>query len=461
MNIVYLAIYFLIIFVATLFVKSVNSKDYFLLGNRNVNATPMAFSIASTWVWAPALFVSAEQAYTNGWVGLFWFTVPNVLCLLLFIPFAKSLRDRMPRGYTLSEYMGDKYSKRVKGVYLFQLSSLSLLSTVVQLLAGGKVITLMTGIPFWLTTLILGLFAFSYSFRSGLRASVMTDSLQLIFILCSLFIVVSWVLGITGFESLSNGALGAKESRLGFLDSNGMHVMLSFGIPTTIALLSGPFGDQNFWQRALSVKKEKLTLAFVLSAVLFACVPILMGSLGFIARGIGITDADSSIINLVLVEDLLPAWTSIFFIFIILSGLLSTINSNLSSMSSLANDIIRNANLKKLRLSMLVLTIVSVALSNIPVSIIDFFLFYGILRATTFATTTLTLSGVTLRERGVFYGVIGSLVVGFPTFIYGSVAGNTALKLTGSVLALALSGIIAILMTKVGAKFDTKKENVH
>ena len=65
----------------------------------------MAFSVAAAWIWAPALFVSAETAYTQGWVGLFWFVIPNVSCLVLFSFFAAKLRDRFPSGFTLSGYM--------------------------------------------------------------------------------------------------------------------------------------------------------------------------------------------------------------------------------------------------------------------------------------------------------------------------------------------------------------------
>ena len=460
MNIVFLLLYFALIFVSTLFIRHVQTKDDFLVANRNVGTIPMAMSIASTWIWAPALFVSAEQSFLNGWQGLFWFTVPNVLCLLLFIPFAVRLRKLMPNGYTLSEYMGYRYSKRVKGIYLFQLTSLSLLSTVVQLLAGGKIVSLLTGIPFWLTTLILGSFAYAYSKTRGIKASILTDIIQLIIIIGSLAILVPWILKGAGTDSLVKGLIGVNGDSLKLFEGNALTLFLSFGIPTTIGLLSGPFGDQNFWQRALSVREEQIVKSFALAAILFAAVPIMMGSLGFIASGIGLRVEDSSIVNLELIKHLLPSWTSVVFIFVILSGLLSTINSNLSSMSSLANDMIKNASIKDLRSSMLVLVTVAVILSNIPVTIIDFFLIYGTLRATTFSTTVLTLTGLRLSERGVFYGIIGSLLLGLPTFIYGSLTGNVAIKLTGSISALALSGIIAILITRVGGRIDTTKENV-
>ena len=50
---------------------------------------------------------------------MFWFLVPNVLCLILFIPFAKRIRKQYPEGITLTGYMTEKYrSPKVKGVLL-------------------------------------------------------------------------------------------------------------------------------------------------------------------------------------------------------------------------------------------------------------------------------------------------------------------------------------------------------
>lgn len=449
MNTVFLLLYFAFIFASTFFLKRTKSKEDFLVANRNVGPGLMAMSIAATWIWAPALFVSAQQAYQNGWQGLFWFTVPNVACLLLFIPFAIRFRHRMPQGYTLSEFMGERYSPRVKGIYLFQLGALSLMSTVVQLLAGGKIVALLTGIPFWATSAILGGFCLLYSMSKGIRTSVFTDALQLVIIIGSLAVFVPWVLSKTGAHAIADGLIGVNGTGMGLFEGNAWTLFLSFGIPTMIGLLSGPFGDQNFWQRTLTVRKNDIAKAFMLSALLFASVPLLMGMLGFISTGIGFAPTDPSVVNLELLTNILPEWTGVVFIFVVLSGLLSTINSNLSSFSGLANDVIKDATIPKLRWSMTALAAAGVLLSNIPVTIIDFFLIYGTLRASTFATTVLTLAGVRLSERGVFYGVISSLVIGLPLFVWGSLAGEIAIKLAGSVLSLTLSGLVAWLVAKI------------
>ena len=175
-GIIILLIYALIMVSATVFFTHKSKGSDFHTADRNIGAVISILSIAATWIWAPALFVSGSQAYTNGIPGLFWFLVPNVLCLIIFIPFAKKIRKEMPEGVTLSGYMANKYkSEKVKGIYLFQLGSLSVLSTAVQLLAGSQVLSFITGAPFWLMTLLLAIIAFSYSQISGIKASTTTD----------------------------------------------------------------------------------------------------------------------------------------------------------------------------------------------------------------------------------------------------------------------------------------------
>ena len=428
-------------------------KDYYLAGNRQIGWFSMALSIAATWIWAPALFVSAEQAYTNGIPGVFWFLVPNIACLLIFIPFAKRIREKMPNGFTLSELMGVKYSPRVKKLYVFQLSALALLSTVVQLLAGGKILSAVTGTPFWLMTLFLGLFAYAYSAGRGIRASVFTDAFKMAIMLGACILFVPWAIKTNGFETVIKGLGGISGEFKGLFDAKGIEVMLAFGIPTTIGLLSGPFGDQNFWQRAFSVHEKQITKAFVWGAVAFAVVPLMMAVLGFVAAGTGFIASDQSVVNLELVTSLFPSWAVWVFMLMLLCGLLSTVDSNLCSFSSLMNDVRESYDIKDYKKGMLGLVIVSVFIANIPgLAIVHLFLFYGIMRAVTVMPTVLTLLNINLSEKGAFYGVLASLVIGWPIFVYGNLFDITHLKVTGSVLALTLSGAVALMVTHLGGK---------
>ena len=152
-----------------------NTKKEFLVANREIGTFSGALSVAATWIWAPALFVSATKAYTSGIPGLFWFTVPNVLCLCLFGYFANRLRELVPDGFTLSAYIRDTVSPRVQKLYWGEMGYLTISSFAIQLLAGGLLLNKMTGVDFWLITVVMAGIALSYSLFSGIKGSVVTD----------------------------------------------------------------------------------------------------------------------------------------------------------------------------------------------------------------------------------------------------------------------------------------------
>ena len=83
--VVLLVVYGLILFVLSYILnKKDKSFKSFMVANRKVGVLVASFSIAATWIWAPALFVSAQKAFQQGLVGFGWFFIPNVLCLIFF-----------------------------------------------------------------------------------------------------------------------------------------------------------------------------------------------------------------------------------------------------------------------------------------------------------------------------------------------------------------------------------------
>lgn len=451
-GVIILLIYALIMLGATLFFAKSSGKDSFHVADRNVGTVISAFSIAATWIWAPSLFTSAEKAYTNGIPGLFWFLVPNVLCLMFFIPYAKKIRKEMPEGITLSGYMGEKYkSKKVDGVYLFQLGALSVLSTAVQLLAGSKMLSLITGLPFWALTLILAFIAFSYSQISGIKASIVTDVVQIAFILLGCAVLVPISLKSTGgITTLLNGLNGHTGNFTRLFDRNGLDVFLAFGLPTTIGLISGPFGDQSFWQRVFSIKEKGIGKAFFFGALIFGLVPLSMGTIGYIAAGSGFNALESEMVDFEFIKSILPGWVLIPFLFMVISGLLSTVDSNLCSAASLTTDFGGKSSIATSKATMITLLVVAVLIANIPgLSVTHLFLFYGTLRASTLLPTVLALKGKKLTANGIFVGVIVALAVGLPIFAYGSLCNIALYKTIGSLTTVLLSGVAAIVISRL------------
>lgn len=458
-GIVVLVVYaLLMIFVTLIFTRRATSAESFHVADRRIGAPAAAMSIAATWIWAPSLFTSSEVAYTSGVPGFFWFLVPNVLCLLFFIPFAKRIRRQYPEGITLTGYMTEKYqSGKVKGIYSFQLGALAVLSTAVQLLAGGKTLSLLTGLPFWSMTFALALIAYSYSRFSGLKASVATDVVQLgIILLGGALLVFLGFQRAGGVDTVVKGLGSITGEFTSLTSASGVEVLLSFGLPTAIGLISGPFGDQCFWQRAFSIRETRIGRSFFGAAILFALVPIFMGTIGFLAAGTGFQASDPGMVNWEFVMSLLPSWVLVPFLFMIVSGLLSTVDSNLCAAASLTTDWMTKEGSENIRVSrtvMLALLGVAILIANIPgLTVTHLFLFYGTLRASTLLPTVMTLLGKRLSANGVFAGVLVSLCVGLPVFAYGNIAGVAMAKTAGSLIAVLSSGVVALLASRKGAR---------
>ena len=172
-----------------------------------------------------------------------------------------------------------------------------------------------------------------------------------------------------------------------------------------------------------------------------------VGADGIVAGGSGYTANEAAFVNLEFIQSFFPPWFMALFLVMILSGLLSSVDSNLCSVSSLASDF--RGDLKTAKFSMLALLTCGILIANIPgITVTGLFLFYGTLRASTLFVTLLTIFGKRLAAGGVFYGVILSVLVGLPVFAFGSVADIPEMKVAGSVLSVGISGAFALLYTK-------------
>lgn len=116
-------------------------------------------------------------------------------------------------------------------------------------------------------------------------------------------------------------------------------------MPITIGLLSGAFGDQMFWQRIFSVNKEDTRKMMNMSAFIFAIVPTLIAMLGFVATGSSLTVNDTQLTNFITVRIFAGKGFVVAFFILILSGLISTLDSILNAVSSVVgHDVIERVN---------------------------------------------------------------------------------------------------------------------
>lgn len=457
--------------------KRYRSIQGFLVAERDVSWWLGATSIAASWIWAPALFVSVQSAYQQGLPGIFWFTFPNIIALLLYIFLAPRIREKLPYGYTLPQWIRYRLqSEKVHKMYLFPYFFYQLMAVTVQLFAGGHLVSFLTGIPFITAMLIMAITVLIYAFISGLESSFVTDFIQFILIVVGVVIVVPWVISVAGGWSSVNLGLGGASGQFRNIFDPG--VAFSFGIVTAIGLLSGAISDQQYWQRAFAIKKSNLVPSFIFGAIMFGIVPIALSSLGFLAANsaLGITlpaGVDVSLIGVATVSHFLPLWAIGLFVVMLLSALYSTLDSGVVAASSLyVTDVVRYSDkereiLKKIdqrvqltqeeqnigdalddrgvkhsRKAMFWITVlgllVALAANYIPgFGLKHLWWIFNTIAACVVVPTVLSLYWNRLDARGVFWGVLVAFVVGVPLFIYGNII-DKPIWIVGSSLFIIL-----------------------
>jgi Na+/proline symporter len=425
-------------------------KEYFLLKNRSIKKNAMAFSIASSWIWAPALILSAQKGYSHGILGSLAFLLPNVLTLILFGYFAKKIRKQYLNEFTFTGIISNYYqSKKMHYIYLFQHVALQISCLAVQLLAGAKILNQFIHIDFSILTIGLAFIPMTYIYYFGITGSIISDMLKLLLLIIGLGILCP-IAFIKAYPHLNfvNGIWGISNLTHSFFDKSNLTLLVGFIIPSTIGLISGPFGDQAFYQRTFAVKKEDLVGSFNLSALLFSIVPLAMSFLGicYAASPIGVVHSDLphlSFVSTMLGENWLYA-----LIFLIILALLSAIDSHYSALSCLGGHDINN--LSKLknnsillsRLIMIVGGSIAIVIANIPnLQIVHLFLFYGTLRSSTLTITILTILNKKLEERFLVFGLLFSMFICLPVFVWANL-NSSAYIISISSLATILSPIL-------------------
>ena len=441
--------------------KTWDTREGFLVASRQVGWFLGGTSIAASWIWAPALFVSVQFAYESGLPGIFWFTFPNILALAVFGFLAPRIRERMPKGYTLPEYIKHRLGdSKVHKMYLVPFFFYQLMAVTIQLFAGGNLLSLLTGIPLTTVMPILIVIALAYVLISGLEASIVTDFVQIAMIVVIGAIILPWTISAAGGFSTIDAGLGGLAGVRNIFDPG---IAFSLGIVTAIGLIAGSISDQQYWQRSFAIEKGGLIKAFVFGSLLFGIVPIAMSSLGFLAASpeLGIVlpeGVDISMVGVQTVATLLPTWAVFLFVVMLLAGLSSTLDSAMTAASSLWVTDVVNIQDEKKSIKAIRKSIIGIAIAGLVVAYLVYFtpgfglfhLFWisGAMASTIVVPTVLSLYWDKLDARGVFWGILTAFVVGMPLFIYSNVIENPTWIVGSTLLIVAISAAFCLLFKR-------------
>lgn len=425
----------------------------FLVADRSLPLWRAALSIAVSWAWAPAIFICSLQSYTQGLPGIFWFTVPNILCFFVFAPFALKLRKQMPQGYTISEFLYQRFDKNafthisfLVMFFIYQFGAI-----VMNSLAGGTLLHSVSGLGLNQAIISMSLIALAYSLISGLKASVFTDMIQMIMILTFAIVLVPWcIFESGGMSNVINGFSGVDGKYGNIFDP---WVAFSMGIPMTLSLISGPFIDQMFYQRTWAVKKGMVKKTFIYGGLIFGLIPVTLSLLGFLGatmvnQGL-ITVSDPQMVGPAVVSALLPRAALYFFCLMAFAALCSTMDSAFCAGSSLgAIDIFKRyikpeAQDKQIlrfsRLFMVVFAVFGTAVALLKPKLLWLFMIYGAVGAAGVFPVMFAIGSKKLTAGWASLAVATSIGVGLPFSIYANIKEDPYLVVASCITSVSIS----------------------
>ncbi len=466
-----LLVLFGVIMIGTVFaISKARRKDIsltgFLVADREVGVIRGAISSAVTFIWAPAVFVCSLKSFTQGIPGIFWFMLPNILCFIIFGFVAARVRKLHPNGFTLTQYIADQLNSRAAHFAVLSIFLLWMLTAIIiNGVAGGKMLSTVSGLDYRVAVFGLAAIALTYSLISGMRASILTDILQMSMVVGIAFLLVPWVLIKAGGLSTVGKGLGGLAGLTNPFDQT---VMLQFGIVSAIGLIGGTLQDQMFYQRAYSVKKEDILKMFLLGGLLFSIIPLSLSLLGFV--GAAMVEGGTLVIDKPemvgpeVIGHFLPAWAFGLFVLLAFAGLASTLDSAFCAISSLVSiDIYRkyikptasdHESLQAARFGMIVLGLLGVFIALMEPDLIWVFNFYAAVAVGGLAPVLLILAGFIPKSTSVVVSVIVALAIALPSSIYGNLHENYFFIVGGPVVALIIS-------TAICAFSIVKKESTY
>ena len=443
------------------------TKENFLLDNRAFNTVRGMFSISSAWMWATALFVVPQLAYQFGFTGFFWVLGMNTLTLAIFGFAASKIRQLYPNGFTFAEHIKNNYGTAAHNTYIFAFLLIAILALSANIYAGGALIKTLTGLDINYAAAFLVFSAITFAIFRGLRGTNITEIFKMTVIILTALLVVPQIWAIAGWDAILKGMTGPKGNYGGLWNNaDEIAVFMTIGIFFIFRHFSLPWTENSLWQRAFVIDPSKIKRTYAYAAALFFIAPAMFGTLGFVANGMSIDITNPQLTNVLVVSQLLGPWAVCLVTFMLLTGLTSLLDSQITSITTLlSHDVIPQFNktlsessiIDYSRIAVLLIVGFSWALINIPgVNIIYFTFVSGAVCMAFIVPTIVALFKPHLLEaKSLVAGILLALAFGVPVYSYAGLNKLNDIALIGFFSALIISTTVSL----GGGYISRKKSN--
>lgn len=312
--------------------RSKESLEDYIVARNSQSATATILTLLASSLGAWILFAPPQAATWGGLGAVIGYALGSMSPRLAMIPLGKRMRELIPTGHTLSEFVIIRYGRIMYGLTLIIMLFYMLITLTAEITALSKLMTLLAPIPLWWTAAIVMGATLLYTSWGGLKASIFTDKVQMVIIVPLLLVLI--FLGWRATGGVKPVVAGLNETAPQLLqlgDLTGLKAGLTFFVAI---LLTGLFHQGN-WQRIYAAQSTRaMRNGFLLGGLLTAPVIFIMGLFGLAFVGLDAGD-DSSIALFSIIMPNLPVWFAVALIPLGLALVMSSADTVISAVSSL------------------------------------------------------------------------------------------------------------------------------
>ncbi len=402
--------------------KKFQDLNNYLTANRSVGLFSLTTSLTASALGAWILFGPVSASTWGGVGSIIGYSLGAAFPMLFLIFLGKKIRKEFPNGSTLVEFLRKKFGKSLFKLILLMMIFYMFIFLCAEVTAISLLINYISGTSLWLTALIVLLTTLTYTLYGGLRASLFTDNIQMIFIL---------ILLIVSFFIIKNFTL--DQFSFGFVKVKNPHLISASYIPGYtagftffIAVAATNLFHQGNWQRVYAAKNF-ITLKRSLIVSFFIIIPIVfyMGFIGMVAFSIDPNiRPDLGFFSLLLKEN--STLLSLIVLTLGLTLTISTVDTLINAISSLIvvdgkavfkfNKKMKIDYLKFSKYFILMLSLISFVIASKGFDILYLFLLADLFCCAFVVTIFYSFFDKKINEKIAYFSIIIGLISGFLLF---------------------------------------------
>tara|TARA_B100000795_G_scaffold260528_1_gene236494 strand:+ start:503 stop:1939 length:1437 start_codon:yes stop_codon:yes gene_type:complete len=407
-------------FVGLLYSKKYQGINNYLTANRNIGFFSLSTSLVASALGAWVLFGPASAASWGGIGAVIGYALGTAFPMIFLIFLGKKIRNEFPKGSTLIEFLRKRFSKSLFKLILLMTVFYMFIFLCAEVTAISILINYISGTELWITALIVLISTLIYTLYGGLRASIFTDSIQMIIILI-LFSFAAFYLTSTIGEQFSFSFI--KEVNPHLLSSNYIPNYTA-GLTFFIAVAATNLFHQGNWQRVYAAKNNNvLKKSLILSFIIIIPIVLFTGFSGLVAISVDPKVVpDLGFFSLLLSDK--NEFLSTIILILGLSLTISTIDTLINAISSLIvvdgkSTFNLNKNTNSLMFSKYLivgLSIVSFIIASKGFSILYLFLLADLFCCAFVLTIFYSFYNKEMNEKTAYISIIIGLIGGFLLF---------------------------------------------